>query len=587
MKFKNSVLFVLVFSLFFIFSCEPEGNKESGGVEDENDAPGTGIIVDPPTSRVKTDDWRDEIIYFIMTDRFKDGDTSNNPAGFTDRSKIHYYHGGDLQGIMAQVDYIRKVGATAIWITPVVSNIIEDNQYAAYHGYWAWDMSTVNENLAPGSMKDNTTDRFNYYKSFVDTMHDNGILVIQDVVVNHMGNIVGYGSPAPDFWDPPYSSTGYPRMFVETKYPPATAGNEWVTTGRRTIPPAPFNDLTFYHNRGKIGNYDNATQAVYGDMAGLDDIATDLPAVRTALIDIYTKWMEAGIDGFRLDTVKHVESSFWDEFSLAMRVNAQADSKKFIQFGEALIGDHSQTAQYVSGNRLDSLLNFDLFYKIRTVFAQGGATSKLTDELSNRSSLRNIGIGSGGAEISAQEGVINFVDNHDDKRFLSSVSAGNGELRLRNALMYLMTTQGIPCIYYNTENDVLGADNDLGRVDMPNFKTSGKPTLTLINKLSTIRKDNIALRRGDIVKLKDSTGAGIFAFGRGYVDAVPANNQNMIVAINTSAAQITENIAVSTYASDGDVLEDIFSDAKTAVTVSSGEITATIPAFGVCIFKKQ
>jgi len=117
---------------------------------------------------------------------------------------------------------------------------------------------------------------------------------------------------------------------------------------------------------------------------------------------------------------------------------------------------------------------------------------------------------------------------------------------------------------------------------MPNFNTTGKPTFDLIKKLSDIRKDNIALRRGDITKLKDSSNAGIFAFGRGHTD------QNIIVAINTSSRKITETITVDSYASDGDVLEDIFADSDgQVITVASNSIDVTIPAYGITIFRKQ
>ena len=577
MKLKkiNVLFFVFYISLLLLFSCDETKKGDNNGGGDDGD------IVNMVT------DWRDEIIYFIMTDRFFDGDPNNNITSYTDKTKINSYHGGDLKGIMDKVDYIKKLGATSIWITPVVANTREDAGNTGYAGYWAWDMSVLDESLAPKGY--DATARLNYYKNFVKTMHDNGILVIQDIVVNHMGNISGWHDSSGKWkWDPPYPATGYTRVFIEdaAEWNGTENWKDWGNNdkGRRTKPPAPFNQLSFYHNSGRQTS-DSAPNVILGDISGLSDLATEKREVRDALKDIYKKWINAGIDGYRIDTIKHVEDDFWDDFSPAIRT--KANNKKFIQFGEALIGDHSQTAKYVQGNRLDSLLNFELFFRIKEVFAQGEATNKLTSELTSRASLRNTKIGNGGAEITAREGVVNFIDNHDQNRFMTSITKTTfKEERMRNALMYLMTTQGIPCIYYNTENNVTGNATS-GRVDMADFNTDNKPTLELISQLSKLRKDNIALRRGDITKLKDSTTAGIFAFGRSYIDTTDSSkNQKLIVALNTSENPITETIDVGSYASSGDYLFDTFQTDQ-IIKVNDGKITVTIPAFGIYIFEKQ
>ena len=267
---------------------------------------------------------------------------------------------------------------------------------------------------------------------------------------------------------------------------------------------------------------------------------------------------------------------------------ANAQSKNFLQFGEALIGDHNQTKIYAQDQRLDSLLNFDLYYKILSVFKGGSGTSALTTELTTRkNTMRSTKLGNGGGNISAIDGAINFIDNHDVARFLDSSSVSLA--KYWNAITYLMTTSGIPCIYYNTENDTVGSTNDIGRKDMPDFNTTNKKTLSLIRKLSKIRKDNVTIRRGDITVLKDSsTTSGIFAFVRS--DAT-LQNENVFVVFNNSNSKISVTINLGTYANSGDTLKNIlydeFGSEETLTVDTNKDVTIEINPHSPKIFKKQ
>jgi len=557
----------------------------------------TDISLPAPTPRADGPaDWRDEVIYFIMTDRFFDGDMDNNETKLRlddntplhDKNNIKRYHGGDLKGIADKADYLRKLGATAIWITPIVENVIEDSGSTGYHGYWAHDFSVVDSHLTSAVNQDNTTDRKDYYKTFVDTMHDNGILVIQDIVVNHIANLALYKIGTTENWDPSFNSTSYgdaSHLWIEDS---SVGADPWVAHGLRTKPPAPFDRADFYNNCGKIANW-SGNEQILGDMSSLDDLKTTNPDVRSALIDVYSNWIKwTGIDGFRVDTVKHVEENFWDVFCPAIRTNSFAinSNKKFMQFGEVYETTHEAMKIFSDSERLDSLLNFEFYSKCSSVFKNVGATNILTSELVNRKTKLRSVVTTNGAGIDAISGAINFIDNHDVARFRNSTSVSVEKLRC--AIMYMMTTLGIPCIYYNTENDTIGSSADAGRSDMPDFEVTNKKTFTLIRKLSKIRTDNVALRRGDMTVLKDSTAAGIFAFARftGVAD------ENVIVVLNNSNVVLeNQEIDVSSYATNGAALENIlykeFGVSDADLTVTDGKINVTVEANSMKIFKKK
>lgn len=568
--FTKKLIPLFLILLLVVSGCGGSGKSSSGNIYETGS--NSWIVADAlpvnlPAAAPRTggpEDWRDEIIYFIMTDRFCDGDGSNNGL-FYDKGNINYYHGGDLQGIINQVDYLRRLGVTAIWITPVVENVWRNPHYpdyTGYHGYWARDFTRLDPHLGSGN---------DFYEQFVASMHQNGLLVIQDIVVNHMGPLAAYANG----WTPGYSSSGYTRVFAEKLSPELAASYNYAIPTE-----SPFNDLTSaFHNYGQISNYDDPAQLVKGDLGDLPDLATEQLAVREELVKAYGDWAGRGVDGFRVDTVRHVETDFWDNF--CPQIRSRAGSKNFLQFGEVWVGYHPTLATYVSSPAgLDSVLNYDLYYVMRTVFGNAAdayhtnATNELTQELNRRSSY---------SKSSAQDLLVNFIDNHDNNRFLSD--AGGSLDRLWLALTYLMTTKGIPCIYYNTENNVTGSSSDAGRKDMPDFNTTNKKTFTLIRILSKIRKDNISLRRGEITVLKDSSaGPGIFAFVRSNGDP----SENVFVLLNSSGQTINETVNVSGYASDGAVLRNIlyaeFGLAET-VTVANGGITVSLPACSMKILK--
>jgi alpha-amylase len=581
---------------------DDDGEEDGDGKEDSGEGGGDdgGEPEVAPAQRVDgPEDWRDEILYFIVTDRFADGDSSNNgDAAFFDRENHFKYHGGDLQGILDHVDYVKELGATAVWITPVVENVFalgsEPDVYTGYHGYSARNLDAVDPHLA-GSMQE--------YQDFVAAMHDSGLRVIQDVVVNHMGSVLKYA----EGWDPPFDPGGYTRVFVDEEFPPETT--PWVTTNNNQRPPqAPFDQLSSYHSFGRITDWADPEQKLIGDFGTLDDLATERPEVRDALVETYRDWVIlGGVDGFRLDTAVHVDETFWDAFSPAMReaVHEANEDGKFIQFGEVFDFSHASGSRYTQdgeGNpRLDSLLNFPLYDAIQAVFARGESTVRLTEELAARTALRGTAADSGGAGLSAVDGAVNFIDNHDVLRFPDSVEVSDDEETkreiMRSALAYILTANGIPCIYYNTENDMVGdpalppdhmIKGDYARWDMPDFETEGKPTFDVIRDLSAMRKEHVALRRGAMEVLADDTStdgngsplpAGTFVFTRKVADQAA---EEVIVFINNSVADVTHDVLVGT----DDELAEIYPASDVTHVPVNRRVTVEVPAHGIKLLKR-
>ena len=457
--------------------------------------------------------WQRQSIYQIITDRFFDGDPSNNntdgnydPAGHTGTS----VHGGDFKGVEDKLDYIKSLGATAIWISPVVLN-----DRGAFHGYAGMDFYKVDPHW--GTMAD--------LKHFVVAAHARGILVIDDIVVNHGGNLVGS------------DDSGYPKF----KYP---EGYNLRFRGSVTNYPPPFNLkpanpllTNLFHNHGFIQDYNDSSQVELGELSGLDDFRTESPYIREQMKKIYEYWIEqVGFDGFRIDTVKHVEMSFWQEWCPALRAFAANRGKtNFFMFGEALDSSDAKCGSYTGDMgggpfKLDSVLDYTLYFKINSLFAQASAPTKsIADHYAK--------VGTN-YDRAAQNQLVTFLDNHDQPRFLSLKNATVE--RLKVALTFLYTTRGVPCLYYGTEQAFNGAKDPWDREDMfagqfewgpsrgDNFDMT-HPLFQCVAKLNNLRRLYPALQTGEqFILWNDTNGPGLFAFTRRL------GTQEVFVVFNTA-----------------------------------------------------
>lgn len=455
-------------------------------------------------------DWRDVTIYQIFTDRFADGEPSNNeltPGVKHEPSNSRGVHGGDFAGVERHLEYIHGLGARAIWITPVFLN----EASSAWHGYGVIDFTTVSPQL--GGLKG--------LQSLIRAAHRRGIYVFIDVVVNHTGYVITSDEPG---W-PRYRSTG--------------EGYHLRWRDPKCMPPPPFNNLNWYHDRGRIEKWEDPVQAVVGQFYTLSDLRTELPEVRAALIDVYRKFIgETDCDGFRVDTVRHVERSFWEPWCSAIREGAAALGKtNFLMFGEAADGSDEKIAIYTGpqGRKeraFDSLLDFPFYFAVKNVVALANApTRRLTERWKKLT-----------APPYSREAVsqlVTFIDNHDQPRFLAKENADGDDARLRQALVLLYTGSGIPCLYYGTEQGFRGGHDPYNREDMVvgqggrgtvNHFDPDHPLYRFIAQLNHIRREHPALRQGSQLVIADNErGPGLFAFVR------RSENDAVLVILNTAS----------------------------------------------------
>jgi len=276
-----------------------------------------------------------QVFYFVLTDRFANGSTANDTGGIAggpdvsgfDPTRISHYHGGDFVGLTSKLDYIKQLGVTAIWITPPFVNKAMQLSTAGYHGYWILDFTRIDPHLGTEAE----------FREFVTQAHARGLRVYLDIVVNHTADVIRYAdhstayigmeaAPYRDENGKPFdphqvafngigSGSDFPRLSAGRSFPHAP-----VLEPEEAHAKAPdwLNDVTLYHNRGNstfVGE-----SSLFGDFGGLDDVFTENPVVVRGFIDVYGRWMEGyGIDGFRIDTVKHVNLEFWQAWGTAIR----------------------------------------------------------------------------------------------------------------------------------------------------------------------------------------------------------------------------------------------------------------------------
>ena len=272
-----------------------------------------------------------QTFYFVLTDRFENGDPSNDTGGLEgdrldhgfDATDKGFYQGGDIAGLHSQLDYIEGLGMSAIWLTPSFTNNPVQGEgadaSAGYHGYWITDFTTIDPHLGTNEE----------LKALIEDAHSRGIKVYFDIITNHTADLIDYEEGEYGYVDQataPYldqdgnpvdvtalaQSPDFPAFDAETSFPYTPVRSEQ----NRVMVPEALNDVTMYHNRG------NSTwegeSVTFGDFDGLDDLMTEDPRVAETMTDIYTTWMDFGIDGFRIDTVKHVDFAFWQTFTSAL-----------------------------------------------------------------------------------------------------------------------------------------------------------------------------------------------------------------------------------------------------------------------------
>lgn len=521
---------------------------------------------------VPSPDWRDQVVYFLMIDRFDNGDPRNDDqhAGEYDAADGAKFSGGDSAGVTRRLDYVAGLGATAVWITPPVANQWWNPRvsYGGYHGYWAEDFSAVDAHF--GTVED--------YRQLSRGLHGRGMWLIQDIVLNHTGDYFSYPpghDPAQPARDVVFTADSTGRT-APSRWP--FSQNDPRDTEQR--------DRAIYHWTADITDYDDPRQLQDNQLAGLDDLDSANPVVRRALRRAYGDWVESvGVDAFRLDTAFYVAPADIRDFMFAddaqapgMRKRAAATGRDgFFVFGEGFGIDRPfedvqerRIEDYVRDDAgrpvLPGMLNFPLYGSLLEVFARGRPTAELGYRI--RSLMR---------VHTDPHRMPSFVDNHDVDRFL----AGGSEAALKQALLAIMTLPGIPVIYYGTEQ---GFTEPRAAMFAGGFGSGGQDHFDNAAPLYRYLKGAIALRRGQRVLsrgtptvLADSAAsAGLLAY-RVTRDASDGARANALVMFNTADHAVLAD-AVDTGLAPGTRLRGVFAiDGLADDMVVGGDGRVTLP----------
>jgi glycosidase len=580
-----------------------------------------------PVIATHVKDWRDEVIYQVIVDRYADGDPNNDFS--VQPGALARYQGGDWLGLEQNLGYIQTLGATTIWISPVVKNVFTNADVDGYHGYWAQDLTQPNPYF--GDLAS--------LRSLVATAHSMGMKVILDIVCNHMGQlffydmnlngrpddyIEGNGSAAnPAFdtpadpvvqyneYDPDYDPRGVQAFSSDGNdgRAPIIFLNDPATN---TVPPMPaiLQQASSYHGMGHILNFSDQYQSQHGDFTGgLKDLNTESPAVETALEQAYENWVTSvDFDGFRIDTIKHIDYPFWNEFLPTLRQHLAAQGKKnFYVFGESFDGDDVLDGSYTIKAPFDGIVYFpQLFDVYDGVFANAtlgnqSGTSVIQQLWEARDTNYSTTPQPGGIVNALGKGVpptqalVNFIDNHDVGRFLFSSSGDTAALL--NALTLNFTAQGVPCVYYGTEQNFNGGNDPANREVLwtTGFPTSGA-TFKWIQKLAAIRAKYPALRHGTTMVRWSSNDthseedAGIFAFERlGDDSGDPAAYALVVLNTNATATSSTSlgDKAMVVGQPAGTVLLDALSGTRLYTVGANSELLLTLPPQSALILVPQ
>ncbi|MBE1874750.1 pullulanase-type alpha-1,6-glucosidase [Myceligenerans pegani] len=566
----------------------------AGGYTEADDA-----LVTPPVRQPGSD----ERFYFVMTDRFANGDPSNDDGGLDggpletgfDPTNKGFYQGGDLAGLAQNLDYIEGLGTTAIWLTPSFLNRPVqgegDDVSAGYHGYWITDFTRIDPHL--GTNEELT--------ALIDDAHTRGIKVYFDIITNHTADVVDYAEGTYDYVDQatrPYTDADGnpfdPADFAGTgDFPALDAATSFPYTPQLAPEdadlkvPAWLNDPTLYHNRG------NSTwegeSVTYGDFSGLDDLMTEHPTVVDGMEEIYKAWIDLGIDGFRIDTAKHVNFEFWEEWSTEIEQYAHAQGKdEFFTFGEVFDADAAKTSPYVRDTDMSSVLDF-AFQSAATSFASGNSAKRLVGHFASDDRYTT--------PDSSATALPTFLGNHDMGRVGYMLAGTDNPLErdeLAHELMYL--TRGQPVVYYGDEQGFAGTGGDKDarqtlfatQVDeyanqplvtgeqagsQDRYDTDA-PLYEHIAALAALREEHPALATGAQIERFAEDGAGIYAFSR--VDRT--EKVEHLVALNNAAQEATASFTTLTPGASYGVLYDDDAGVQPVSADANGEVALTVPA---------
>ncbi len=595
----------------FRYNCATNAVEHSfGGGSD----PGDEELVAAPVQHPIQDD----IFYFVLPDRFSDGDPSNNTGGIPGGPADHgylptdkaFYHGGDLAGLTDKLDYLQDLGITAIWMTPIFENnpTQADGSTslgvgAAYHGYWIVDFLNTDPHLGTNAE----------LQALIDAAHARGMKIYFDIVINHTGDIISYAEGQYDyrskadypyrdadgniFDDADYAGTGtFPALDAATSFPYTPQ----IAPGDETVKnPAWLNDPIYYHNRGNTSFVGESS--LYGDFFGLDDLFTEHPDVVTGMTDIFKSWItDYGVDGFRIDTVKHVNTEFWQAFGPAIMDHAATEGiDEFFMFGEVFDGNPAYLSTFTGEAMLPSVLDFGLQGTAVSIAARSEATDNLANFFVGDDYYTD-------PDSSAYQ-LANFISNHDIGRVGKAIQDNNpgasdaemvARSQLAHAILYFW--RGFPVLYYGDEQGFTGDGGDKdAREDMFPSQVAVYNDNNLIGTSATTADDNFdethvlyqtfadfaalraahpALSFGAQIHRYSQGSAGIYAFSR-----IDRDEQvEYLVVLNN--AEATANATFATF-SPNTTFSEIYPGTGSVSSDGSGSVSVTLGSLSFAIYR--
>lgn len=533
-------------------------------------APFNSLYAQTPTVDVARTGIDKEVIYFVMPDRYRNGDSSNDNFPGFDPTHTAFFHGGDLKGLTGNcVDddglaRLKKLGFTAIWLTPLVVQQPPTDGGAGYHGYWGVDFLDVDPHLG-------TKEDLLALSSCAEKL---GLKLILDVVTNHTGDIVWYNNR---------------EAYIPDKY-------------KNIKNPSWLNEISNYHNYGDMNSCWSPGACVRdGDFFGLDDLATEKPEVYNGLAEVYGDWIEKyGFVGFRVDTARHLDNEFFKNWSPQInQIAGESGMANFTIFGEVWEPSPIALMPYIRVNKMQSALDFP-FQRVAVDYAASSSNAGILKNLFAYDDYYT-------SATSSASNLVTFLGNHDMGRanFLIERVKINppGQLlsrvKLANTLLYL--SRGIPTVYYGDEVGILGSGNgrdQLARQDLfptkveiwkQEARVTGRPvgdadsfTDTFSNPiakhlmaLSELRRAHPALAN-EQMQIRYAKGP-VFAFSKRALN----EKREYLVALNNGAKARTVTISTATSGKWRDLI-----DGKSFIS-KSGELTLKLDGLSSKILRAE
>ncbi len=542
-------------------------------------------------------DWRDVFIYFLLVDRFDDAAPATPPwvPGQTPRGRDpeqgRRFQGGNLRGVARRLDYIRGLGANAVWLSPILKN--RQDLDDTYHGYGIQDFLQVDPRF--GTLAD--------LQALSREVHARGMYLILDVVINHTGDVWSYPGGVPYYYD-------HGRRFPFGAWRELDAARGLQRDD--AVWPRELQDPELFKRKGEIRNWWDPVEARDGDFLSLKELDLENPRTLDTLIRVWKYWIAAAdIDGFRIDTVKHMESSVTAIFCNAIREYAERIGKQnFFIFGE-IVADDATIQQYIGRNSripgtrerfpsLDAALDFPLYFSLEEVI-KGFADAAVLRERYDAFRDRYADHGEAGRYF------VTFVDNHDQmaRPYRRFMHANPFPAQAVQAMTFLLTGQGVPCIYYGTEQGFdgggptdawvrecmfggrWGAFESTGH----HFFDPGHEIYQGIARIAEIRAREPALRYGrqyfreisaDGVDFACPGAGGTLAWSR------ILDTQELLIALNRDAGQRGDFITVdSRLSAPGTRMQDLLSGTVHTVQEHQGRAFVRPPLgpHGIAILK--